>query len=309
MRILFMGTPAYALPTLERLIAEHDVVGVVTRADKPSGRGHKLTPSPVKVCAAAHNIPVFQPEDMADSALFEVLSALKPDISVVVAYGKLIPDSIINIPRLSTINIHGSLLPKYRGAAPMQYSVLNGDAQAGVSIMYVTAGLDCGDVILQRAIPIGENETFGELHDRLAALGRDALCEALEELEAKTAKPFAQDDAKASYAAMISKEECNIDWSRSAAEVHNRIRGLSPVPGAFTRSPDGKIIKLYRSEIAEGCGDPGEVIASVKKKGFVVACGVGAVCIVSAKPEGKREMPAFELINGHYIGVGDVLRP
>ncbi|HJJ48294.1 MAG TPA: methionyl-tRNA formyltransferase [Methanocorpusculum sp.] len=309
MRILFMGTPEYAIPTLVRLISEHEVIGVVTRADKPSGRGHKLTPSPVKVCAMDHNIPVFQPEDMKDPALYEVLAALKPDISVVVAYGKFIPDSIIAIPRLNTINIHGSLLPKYRGAAPMQYSVLNGDAEAGVSIMYVTSGLDCGDVILQKAIPIGENETFGELHDRLAVLGRDTLSEALDLLESGAAKPFKQDGALSSYASMITKEECNIDWSRPASEVHNRIRGLSPNPGAFTKSPSGKIIKLYRSEVAEGSGRPGEIIAAIKKKGFVVACGAGAVCIVSAKPEGKREMPAIELINGHYIGIGDVLSP
>lgn len=307
MRILFMGTPEYALPTLEQLAAEHEIVGVVTRADKPSGRGHKLTPSPVKVCAAAHNIPVFQPEDLNDPEFFAEMKSLNPDISIVVAYGKLIPDAIINIPKYNTINIHGSLLPKYRGAAPMQYSVLNGDAKAGVSIMYVTSGLDCGDVILEREIDISENETFGELHDRLAELGRDALLEALIQIEAGTAKPVAQDSAKATYAPAITKEQCAVDWNLSAREVHNRIRGLSPVPGAFTKSPDGKLIKLYRSELADGSGEPGKIIDVVKKKGFVVACKDGAVCILSAKPEGKREMPAFELINGHYIAAGDIL--
>ena len=310
MRILFMGTPEYALPSLERLVEEHEVVGVVTRADKPSGRGHKLTPSPVKVCAVEHGIPVYQPEDMNDPALFDALSALKPDLSIVVAYGKLIPDSIIAIPKYNTINIHGSLLPKYRGAAPMQYSVLNGDAEAGVSIMYVTKGLDCGDVILERSIPIGENETFGELHDRLSVLGRDALLEAVAQIEAGTVSPAPQDNSKATYAPAIQKEMCAVDWSLPASEVHNRIRGLSPIPGAFTKSPDGKLIKLYRCEIVKGCrGSPGEIIDAIKKKGFVVACGEDAVCITSAKPEGKREMPAIELINGHYIAVGDVLHP
>ncbi|HJJ36334.1 MAG TPA: methionyl-tRNA formyltransferase [Methanocorpusculum sp.] len=308
MKVLFMGTPEYAVYSLEKVAANHEVVGVLTRADKPNRRGNKIEFSPVKKFALEHNIPVFQPESLSDDALCEELKNLQPDIATVVAYGMLIPRRIIDLPRLSTINVHGSLLPKYRGAAPMQYSVLNGDEVAGVTIMYVADKLDSGDIILSRSIPLGEDETFGELHDRLAVLGADALCEALDQFEAGTVHAVPQDPEQVTYAPSISKEECVIDWSLPASVVHNRIRGLSPIPGAITKLPDGKLLKLYKAKKIDGyTGKPGEICAVLKKEGIVVACGEGAVCLISAKPEGKREMPAVELANGHYISIGDIL--
>ncbi len=309
MRVLFMGTPEYALSSLRAVFAEHEIVGILTRADKPNRRENKIEFSPVKVFGLEHGIPVFQPEDMKDPALFEQLKALSPDISVVVAFGMMIPDSILDLPKHNTINLHGSLLPKYRGAAPMQYSVLNGDSETGVSIMYVTARLDAGDVILSKSIPLDENAAYGKVHDSLADLGAVALIEALELVESGQVTRTPQDDSKVTFAPSISKEECVIDWSLSAAVVHNRIRGLSPIPGANTRLPDGKLMKIYRSEKVSGdhTGEPGKVVDVIKKKGPVVMTGDGALCILSAKPEGKREMPGYEIVNGHYLKVGDLL--
>lgn len=304
-----MGTPEYAVPSLEAVAAKYDVVGVVTRADKPNRRGNRIEFSPVKAYALAHDIPVFQPESLKDDVLYEALLALQPDISAVVAYGMIIPKRIIDLPRIFTINVHGSVLPKYRGAAPMQYSVLNGDKTAGVTVMHVSEGLDAGDIILSREIPVGENETFGELHDRLSVLGAEALVEAISELEEGTAQRVSQNPAEVSFAPSISKEECVIDWTLPAQTVHNRVRGLSPIPGAVTHMPDGKLLKVYRTKLIEGySGAPGEILAVLKKEGLVVACGSDAVCMISAKPEGKREMPAVELANGHYVAVGDVFK-
>jgi len=309
MRVLFMGTPEYALPALRAVYAKHEIVGILTRTDKPNRRGNKIVFSPVKTFALEHGIPVFQPENMKDPALFGELKALSPDITIVVAFGMMIPDSIINLPKYNTINIHGSLLPKYRGAAPMQYALLNGDNEAGVSIMYVTARLDAGDVILSKSIPLSENETFGEVHNRLADLGAEALVEALDLIESGHVMRIPQDEQKVTFAPSISKEECVIDWSLSAGVIHNRIRGLSPVPGANTKLPDGKLLKIYQSEKVAGeySGVPGTVVDVMKKKGPVVMTGDGALCILTAKPEGKREMPGYEIVNGHYLKVGDSL--
>ncbi|MCZ0862571.1 methionyl-tRNA formyltransferase [Methanocorpusculum vombati] len=309
MRVLFMGTPAYAVPALEAVAGRHEIVGVVTRVDKPNRRGNKIAFSPVKEWALAHEVPVFQPESMKDPSLAVELAALAPDVGVVVAFGMMIPEDIINLPRHKTINIHGSLLPRYRGAAPMQYAVLNGDADAGVSIMYITPELDAGDVILSRSLAVGEDETFGELHDRLAVLGAEALMDALDLIACGGVCAVPQDGASATFAPSITKEECVIDWTLPAGMVHNRIRGLSPAPCANTRLPDGKRLLVYRSgRVSAGyAGQPGEVVDVIKKKGPVVMTGAGAVCILSAKPEGKREMPGFELVNGHYLAVGDRL--
>ncbi|MDU9375754.1 Methionyl-tRNA formyltransferase [Methanocorpusculaceae archaeon Sp1] len=309
MRVLFMGTPAYAVPALEAVAAEHEIVGVVTRVDKPNRRGNKIVFSPVKEYALAHDIPIFQPESMRDPQLFADLAALHADIGVVVAFGMMIPDEIINLPPQKIINIHGSLLPRYRGAAPMQYSVLNGDEEAGVSIMYITKDLDAGDVILSKSLAVGGDETFGELHDRLAALGAEALVEALERVSSGDVCATPQDHAKATFAPSITKEECVIDWSMPARMIHNRIRGLSPAPCANTRLPDGKRLLVYRSEkvFGEYAGEPGQVVDVLKRKGPVVMTGDGALCILSAKPEGKKEVPGFELVNGHYLSVGDKL--
>jgi len=307
MKVLFMGTPEYAIASLEAVASKHEIVGILTRADKPNRRGNKIQFSPVKDFALSHNIPVFQPENLKDEKLFSELADLHPDISVVVAYGMLIPKNLIELPQLGTINVHGSLLPQYRGAAPMQYSVLNGDKEAGVTIMYVTEALDAGDIILQKSLPIDENDTFGEVHDKLSLLGAEALSEAIDQIASGTSTRTPQDPSRVTFAPSISKEECIIDWRLPAEKVHNRIRGLSPIPGANTRFSDGKLLKIYRSEKINGySGKPGEVVDVLKKKGVVVTCGDGAIVILSAKPEGKREMPGFEIANGHYVKVGDI---
>ncbi|MDR0439019.1 MAG: methionyl-tRNA formyltransferase [Methanocalculaceae archaeon] len=309
MRILFIGTPAYAVPALEAAATNHEVVGVVTRVDKPNRRGNKIALLPVKEWALAHEIPIFQPKSMNDPMLAEELATLAPDIGVVAAFGMMIPDEIINLPRYRTINIHGSLLPSYRGAAPMQYSLLNGDLETGVSIIYITQELDAGDVILSHSLVIGEDDTFGELHDRMATLGAEALMEALNQIDCGRVHATPQDSTQATYAPQITKEERIITWELPVGVVHNRIRGLSPAPCANTRLPDGKRLLIYRSTVIAGMysGRPGEVVDVIKKRGPVVMTGDGALCILSVKPEGKREMPGFELMNGHYINVGERL--
>ncbi len=308
MRVLFMGTPAYALASLEAVCAGHEIVGILTRADKPNKRGNKIEFSPVKAFALEHHIPVFQPERLNDEALIEEIAALRPDISVVVAYGLMIPSALIDLPRLGTINVHGSLLPRYRGAAPMQYALLNGDPVAGVTIMYVSEKLDSGDIILTKEIEVGEDEIFGELHDRLSVLGAETLVAAMQQIACGTSSRTPQNNAEATFAPSISKEECVINWNLPASEIHNRVRGLSPLPGANTQLPDGKLLKIYKTERADGYfGRAGEVVGTIKKKGPVIACKEGAVCILSAKPEGKREMPGFEIVNGHYLREGDIL--
>ncbi|HJJ46957.1 MAG TPA: methionyl-tRNA formyltransferase, partial [Methanocorpusculum sp.] len=257
--------------------------------------------------ALTHNIPIFQPENLNNDTLIGELVALKPDIATVVSYGMLLPRKLIDLPPYGAINVHGSLLPQYRGASPIQYSVLNGDEETGVTIMYVEEALDSGDIILQKKIPIGENETFGELYGRLSILGADALVEAMKEIETGTATRTKQDSTKATFAPSLSKEECIVNWALPAEMIHNRVRGFSPIPCANTRLPDGKLLKIYRTEKIDGCsGKPGEIVDILKKKGIVVACGTGAICITSAKPEGKREMPGFELANGHYVAIGDI---
>jgi methionyl-tRNA formyltransferase len=309
MKILFIGTPAYAIPALEAAAANHEIVGVVTRVDKPNRRGNKIAFLPVKEWALAHEIPIFQPKSMEEPTLSKELATLAPDISVVTAFGMMIPDVIINIPKYRTINIHGSLLPRYRGAAPMQYAVLNGDLETGVSIIYVTHELDAGDVILSHSLVIGKDETFGELHDRMAALGAEALIEALDQIDCGRVRTTRQNSAQATYAPSITKEECVITWELPVEIVHNHIRGLSPAPCANTRLPNGKRLLIYQSTVIAGTysGEPGEVVDVIKKRGPVVMTGDGALCILSAKPEGKREIPGFELVNGHYLSVGERL--
>ncbi|MDR3101953.1 MAG: methionyl-tRNA formyltransferase [Methanocalculaceae archaeon] len=305
-----MGTSAYAVPALEAIATCLKIAGVVTRPDKPNRRGNKIAFSPVKEFALSHGIPIFQPESMKDPMLYAEFAALRPDICVAAAFGMMIPDEIIQLPKYKTINIHGSLLPHYRGAAPIQHAILNGDTETGVSVMYITRELDAGDVILAKSLPLGQDETFGEVHDRLAQLGAEAVLEALDLIGCgHSVCTVPQDAAKATYAPSITKEECVLDWSLPTGMIHNRIRALSPTPCANTRMPDKKLLKIYRSELVPGnyAGKPGEVVDVLKKKGPVVATGTGVICIVSAKPEGKREMPGFELVNGHYLATGELL--
>ena len=301
MRIIFMGTPDFAVPSLERLVRDgHEVVLAVTQPDKPKGRGNQLTPPPVKARALALNIPVFQPVSMKTEETYETLAACRPDLIVVVAYGKILPQRVLDLPPHGCINVHASLLPKYRGAAPINWAVINGERESGVTIMYMEKGLDTGDMLLAVRTPIADDDTAGTLHDRLAALGADALVHALALLEAGRITPVKQDDSLHTYAPMLSRDDCRLDFRQSAKQVRDRIRGLAPFPGAFM-TLDGRQIKVYEAQFAPGGGEPGRVLYADKERGLVVACADGALRLDTLQPQGKRRMAAKEYLAGHPV--------
>lgn len=305
MRIVFMGTPDFAVPTLRRLLEGPDeVAGVFTQPDRAAGRGYKLIPPPVKVLAEEHRIPVFQPNKLKEEGVAEQLAGLAPDVIVVVAYGNLLPPSVLELPPCGCINVHGSLLPRYRGAAPIQRCVLNGDAVTGVTTMYMAKGLDTGDILLQRETPVGENETAGELFDRLSEMGADLLMETLRRLKEGTLHPVKQDDGASSYAHMLSRDMAALDWSRPARQIHNQIRGLSPWPCAETRLRNSRL-KIYRSEIvSDKQGEPGKLLS---EKDFIVACGEQAVRLLEVQYEGSRRMSGGDFLRGRRLKLGETL--
>lgn len=308
MRIVYMGTPDFAVKPLKALIEEnYDVVGVFTQPDKPVGRKALLTPPPVKVAAAESNIPVFQPDTLKNGAGVEILKQLQPDVVIVVAYGKILPKDFLEFPKFGCINIHGSVLPEYRGAAPIQRSVLDGRKTAGVTSMQMDVGLDTGDILLVSTTEIGANETSGELYERLTVIGAELLVKTLRELEAGTLNPAKQDDAKSSYAAMLDKTMSPVDFTKSSQEVHNQIRGLDPWPVAQTKL-NGKTLKLFNSYISdELCGGaPGEALAV--KDGLAVFCGDNkAVICRQVQFEGKKRMAASDFLRGNPIEKGVIL--
>ena len=307
MRILFMGTPDFAVPSLEALIAAgHDVCGVFTQPDKPKNRGMKLLPTPVKVCAQAHDIPVFQPVKLRDGTALAQIQALSPELIVVAAYGRILPDDILAAPPKGCINVHSSLLPKYRGAAPINWAVLNGDSETGVTIMHMAHDLDAGDIIDQAATPIGPEETAAELYGRLASLGAELLVKVVAEIAAGTAKRIPQDGSCATLAPMLSKELSPVDWSRGAQEIYNQIRGLIPWPAASTDVLTGEPVKLWGAQVVEKRTDakPGSVLAA-GKQGIDVACGDGLTLrILELQAPGSRRMAAADYLRGHPIPVG-----
>lgn len=294
-----MGTPDFAVVSLENLIntGKHQIEGVFTQPDKPKGRGYTVTFSPVKDCAISHNIPVYQPETLKDGKAFEIIKELKPDVIVVAAYGKILPKEILDFPKYGCVNVHGSLLPKYRGAAPIQWSVLNGEKETGVTTMYMSEGLDTGDMLLKESTEIGENETAGHLFDRISEMGAELICKTLDALEKGEITPVKQDDALSSYSPMLSKKICPIDWSKSAKEVHNKIRGLNPWPVA-TAIFGGKRVKIYSSLLRDKKGKAGAVICT---KPLTVACGEGAVEILELQMEGKKRMNSEDFTRGYRI--------
>lgn len=295
MKIVFMGTPEFAEASLQKLLeTDHQIIGVFTQPDKPKGRGYKLVAPPVKELALAHNIPVFQPQKMRDGTALEILQELQPDLIAVVAYGKILPKEILELPRYGCINVHGSLLPKYRGAGPIQWSVINGESVTGVTTMYMGEGLDTGDMILKKETPIGENETYGELHDRLKEIGAQALVETIELIEQGKAPREVQDDSLSSYAPMLDKQIARLDFTKDAQTLHNLIRGLSPWPVAHT-TVDGKLLKVHRAVLASGKGQPGEVIDSKK---FIVACKEGALELLEVQLEGGKRMKGEDFLRG-----------
>lgn len=307
MRILFMGTPDFALFSLRALVeAGEDVVGVVTQPDKPKGRGYTLTPPPVKVYAEEKGLPVYQPKTLRDEAFADLLRQIDPEVIVVVAFGKILPANVLDYPKYGCVNVHGSLLPAYRGAAPMQRAIIDGCAETGITTMFMDVGLDTGDMLLKKSVAIDLHDTFETVHDKLGECGAELLLRTLALLEAGEITPEKQDDALATYAQKIEKEDCLLDFSRTAKEVHDRIRGLSPIPLSFTHTPDGKMLKVVSSDLCPGKGKPGEVI-SLENGRITVACGEGAVALLSVLPEGKKRMSAADFINGRRISVGDIL--
>jgi methionyl-tRNA formyltransferase len=307
MRIVYWGTPEFAVPPLAALIGEgFDVVGVVTQPDRPVGRQRVLTPPPVKTLALAEGIPVLQPEKPRGAEFELELQALAPDVSVVVAYGNLLPKSVIDLPTHGTLNIHGSLLPRWRGAAPIQAAILAGDDETGVCIMRMTPPLDAGPVLLEHRTPIHPDETAGELAMRLSELGAEVLLQALTLLESGTATETAQDEARVTYAGKVDRDAARIDWRRSADEVQRAVRAFDPRPGAWTTF-HGNDVKLYGARVLPDAeGDPGEVL-DIREDGMAVACGGGAVRIGYVHPSGKRRLPALDWHQGRGIAVGDVL--
>ena len=306
MRILFMGTPDFAVASLKRLVEEgHEICGVFTQPDKPKNRGHKLAFSSVKEYAITQNLEVYQPLKMRDGEAYGIVERLAPELIVVAAYGKILPEDILNFPRLGSINVHSSLLPKYRGAAPINWAILDGEAETGVSIMYMAKELDAGDVILQKTTPISDTEDAQELTVRLAELGAEALSEAVAALGNGTATRTPQDHEKHTYASMLSKEMSPIQWTRSAHEINCQIRGLIPWPCAATDVISGEPIKIY---VAEETGEtvsaqPGAIVAA-NKNGIDIVCGDGKVLrIKELQAQGGKRMAAGAYLLGHPIQV------
>ena len=305
MRIVFMGTPDIAAACLEALYAAgQEVCAVYTRRDKPEGRKQVLTPPPVKQTALAHGTPVFQPRTLRDGGEDANLRALAPDLIVVVAYGCILPQSVLDIPKYGCINLHVSLLPKYRGSAPVQWAVLNGDAETGVSIMQMDAGLDTGDVLVCEKIAIGPEETSGALFDRVTALGARLLCETLPRIEAGALTPTPQDHAAATLAPVLTKELAEFRWTDSADHIHNWVRGMDPWPSAWFVTSGGRKVKVLACRVADGSGAPGRVLAT---KPLTVACGAGAVELLRVVPEGSKPMEGSAFAAGLRLKAGDTL--
>ena len=312
MRILFMGTPDFALFSLRALVESgEELVGVVTQPDKPKGRGKSMSSPPVKIYAESVGIPVYQPTTMKDGAFLETLRALDPELIVVTAYGKILPSYLLDYPKYGCLNVHGSLLPLYRGAAPMQRVLMEGRRETGVTIMYMDVGLDTGDMMLKRVLPIGENDNFEDVHDGLGVLGAEALLEAVALLKSGNAPREKQNDALSTYAAKITKEDCCLDLSRPAEELHNTVRGLSPIPVAFFYLGDGKMLKVLETRKGSVNSDkaPGTVLALSDRgnAGILIACGSGSLLLTRVVPEGKKPMDAIAFANGRGLKVGDRL--
>ena len=318
MRIVFMGTPMFAVPSLQRLIdSHHEVVMVVTQADKPSGRGQVVKAPPVKLLAAEHGIEVAQPTRLRDEGFIAKLAEAKPDVIVVVAYGKILPQTILDLPRLGCINVHASLLPKYRGAAPINWAIINGETESGVTIMKMDAGMDTGDIIVSEKVEILEDDDVTSLADMLSVVGAAKLTDVLDETEQSgEISAIPQEHSLATSAPMLKKSDGLIDWTRRTDEIIWLVRGTHPWPGAYTPSPHG-ILKILRAEMlwpdavlsiaAPAMLKPGTVSLLLKSHGFAVKTGDGFVLVTEAQPEGKRAMSGVDMVNGQYVKKGDRL--
>ena len=297
-KIVFMGTPDFSTGVLEMLIQEYDVIAVVTQPDRPVGRKKILTPPPVKKVALEHNIPVYQPEKLNNSSELEEIINLKPDLIVTAAFGQLLPKALLDAPKHKAINVHASLLPKYRGGAPIHYAVMNGEKKTGITIMYMAEKLDAGNIISQDEVEILENDIVGEVHDKLATLGTDLLKRTLPTIFNGTNDSIVQDDSLATFASNISREDERIDWTKDAQTIHNHIRGLSPWPVAYT-TMDGKNLKLWRSEIVENVkSEPGEIIETTKDAIIVATGSEDGVALTEIQLAGKKRVKTRDYISG-----------
>lgn len=302
-----MGTPDFSVPCLEELIKNEEVVGVFTQPDKPKGRGYELTPPPVKVCAQNHNIPVFQPTSMRDGKALEIINTLNAELIIVVAFGKILPKEILTSVKYGCINIHASLLPRLRGSAPIQWSIINGESETGVSSMQMDEGVDTGDWYIKKSLPISQNMNAGELHDALSVLGASLLTETVNLLKENKLEPHKQDDSLSSYAPMLSKELCPIDFSDTAQNIHNKIRGLYPWPVAVTNL-NGKVLKVQESMLSDiNTEETAGTVISLDG-GICVACGDGkTVLLKTIQLEGKKRMNYSDFLRGHPIEKGTIL--
>lgn len=306
MKILFMGTPDFAAGSLKSLIdAGYEITAVVTQPDRPKGRSGQPVFSPVKEVAVAAGIPVLQPVRIKNPEETAKLLEYPADIYVIAAFGQILSKEILDQPRLGCINVHASLLPKYRGASPIQRVILDGEKETGITIMQMNEGLDTGDILYKKSLELAPDETFETLHDRLMDLGGKTLIEALPLIESGSITPVIQDDSLSNYAPLIKKEDGKIDWKKTSTQLYAQVRAFNPWPGAFTRL-DGKVLKIWGAEPAEGKGNPGEVIA-VDKKSFTVSCGEGALKITSLQPEGKKKMDTASFLLGNKIETGTKL--
>ena len=298
MKIIYMGTPQFAVPPLRALRhAGHDIIAVVTRTDKPAGRGKVLTPPPVKTAALDLGVPVQQPKRVRAPESVAAIQALAPDVIVVAAYGQILPKELLELPTYGCINIHASLLPAYRGAAPVNWAIINGEPETGVTIMQMDEGMDTGAMLLREAVAIGPRDTTGSMLEKLSLLGSRMVVEALAGLADGTLTPVPQDHGKATLAPLLKKEDGRIDWDRPAAEIHNRVRGLFPWPGAYTHL-DGRLVKILESDVVEGSGEPGAFIGGPHGT-LHVGTGKGLLRVVTLQPEGKKPMTAAEFLRGH----------
>nr|WP_321530546.1 methionyl-tRNA formyltransferase [uncultured Desulfuromonas sp.] len=305
-RVVFMGTPDFALETLHGLIESGvQMVGVYTQPDRPKGRGKKLAAPPVKDLALEHDIPVFQPQKLRDEEAVKQLRSLSPDLIVVVAYGQILPQAVLDIPKYGCINVHASLLPRHRGAAPINKAIVDGDPTTGVTTMMMDVGLDTGDMLVKKSLSIHPDETAGQLHDRLAPLGREAMDETLARLCAGTLSREKQDDSLSTYASMMKKEDGCIDWRKEARQIHNLVRGLDPWPGAYTLL-DGQTLKLAKTRCVEGQGEPGQVLEACGET-VIVACGQGALQLGALQLPGKKMLSAADFLRGRGLEKGNVL--
>ena len=308
MRVIFMGTPDFAVPTLEALIEKHEVLAVVTQPDKPKGRGKKMVFPVIKEKALEHNITVYQPQKVKTPEFVEILKEYQPDIMVVVAFGQILSEEILNIPKYGCINVHGSILPQYRGAAPIQWSIINGEEFGGVTTMYMAKGLDSGDMILKAKEKIKPDDTYGSLYDRLSVIGADLLIKTLDLIENGEVKRIPQNDEEATFAPMIKPELEHINWNGKNTDIVNLIKGLNPQPVAYTMLNDEKL-KIWFAETIDGDynGEPGTIV-DVRKRNFVVMTAEGAVAVKEVQAQGGKRMSADAYMRGHAIEKGTILK-